>query len=126
MATVLTAADERKLVGVAAPLVAVVRRVALTYSGRFIVVEGLRSKARQKELFRVGKSRTLNSKHLVGRAVDVAPLLGKSVSWNWDDFTPLVEAAKACASQLGVPMNFGYDWGWDAPHWELEDDVGRK
>lgn len=118
--TRLGRADERKLVGVSPSLVAVVRHVAATYEGSFIVVEGVRTKHRQRELVRTGKSRTLNSKHLIGDAVDIAPLLGHSVSWNWDDFTPLVEAAKRSASTLGVPMTFGYDWGWDAPHWELK------
>lgn len=116
----LTRADERKLVGLSPSLVAVVRHVAASYDGRFIIVEGKRSMVRQRELYRTGKSRTLNSKHLIGHALDVAPMLGDAVSWNWDDFTPLVEAAKRSASALGVPMIFGYDWGWDAPHWELK------
>lgn len=117
----LTRADERKLVGLNKNLVALVRRVALVTPVPFVVVEGIRTKQRQRVLFAHGKSKTLNSKHIIGRAVDCAPLVNGDVSWRWDDFTPLVECAKACALELSIPMTFGYDWGWDAPHWELKD-----
>ena len=44
----------------------------------FTVVEGVRSKERQKELFDAGKTQTMNSKHLIqsdgyGHAVDLYP-----------------------------------------------------
>lgn len=125
MISVLTPADERKLVGLNKDLVAVVRLVALRSPMPFIVTEGLRTKARQRELFRQGKTKTLNSQHILGRAVDVAPLVDRKVSWEWQHFTPLTDCAKECALHLGIPMTFGYDWGWDAPHWELKQNVGR-
>ena len=37
------------------------------------IIEGLRSKERQKELLAQGKSKTKYSKHLEGKAVDLAP-----------------------------------------------------
>lgn len=123
MGFVLTDADERKLVGVNARLVSVVRLVAATGSTRFMVVEGVRTKTRQRRLVAEGKSKTMNSKHLVGRAVDIAPLIEDRLSWQWRHFTPLVSWAKTCAASLNVPMEFGYDWGWDAPHWELKDNA---
>ena len=118
----LTGTDERRLVGVNKDLVALVRRVALVTPAPFLVVEGLRTKARQRELYALKATKTLNSKHIIGRAVDCAPLsvLGKE-PWPWDDFTPLVECAKACARDMGLRVTFGYDWGWDAPHWEMTD-----
>ena len=85
-----------------------------------MIVEGVRSQERQVELFKQRKTKTLKSKHLVGRAVDVAPLVGGKVSWEWKHFTPLVRTAKAVALEHNLPMKFGYDWGWDAPHMELE------
>lgn len=121
MPVVLTPADERKLVGLNKNLVALVRRVALVSPVPFSVVEGLRTKQRQRELFAQRKTKTLNSKHIIGRAVDTAPLIDGKVSWEWRHFTPLVECAKACASDMSLPMTFGYDWGWDAPHWEMTD-----
>lgn len=118
----LTSADERKLVGVNARLVAVVKRLALTAPSRFMVVEGLRTKQRQRLLVKERKSKTMNSKHLVGRAVDIVPIVGGRVSWLWPDFEPLIDQAKRVAVELNVPIEFGYDWGWDAPHMELKDD----
>lgn len=121
MAFTLSRADERKLVGLNKNLVALVHRVALVTPVPFIVVEGLRTKGRQRQLFAQRKTKTLNSKHIIGRAVDCAPMVNGVLSWWWHDFTPLVQCAKECASEMSLPMTFGYDWGWDAPHWEMKD-----
>ena len=86
---------------------------------RFMIVEGVRTEERQRQLFREGKSKTLRSKHLSGRAVDIAPIVDGKVSWNWKDFAPLINCAKAVAAEQRVDMEFGFDWGWDAPHLEL-------
>lgn len=121
MGYALTSADERKLVGVNARLVRVVREVAARYPGRFSVIEGVRTKARQRALVAKGASRTMNSKHLIGRAVDVVPVIGGRVSWDWAHYHALVACAKAVSAELGIPLTFGYDWGWDAPHWEMKE-----
>lgn len=117
----LTSADERKLVGVNARLVAVVRRLALVSPVKFRVVEGVRTKTRQRMLVKQGKSKTMNSKHLIGRAVDIVPIWNGNVSWEWAHFTPLIKSAKEVSAELGVPLTFGYDWGWDAPHIEMKE-----
>lgn len=116
----LTGADEQKLAGVDPRLVAVIRRLAKVTPKPFMVVEGRRSLARQRELYRKGASKTLNSRHLTGHAVDIAPLVNGRLSWEWRDFKPVINAAKAVAADMGVAMEFGYDWGWDAPHMELK------
>lgn len=117
----LSKADEKKLVGVNERLVALVRRVALTSPMPFMVVEGLRTKQRQRKLFAEGKTKTLNSKHLIGRAVDLAPIVQGKVSWEWKHFKPLIDCVKAEAARMNIPVTCGYDWGWDAPHVELKD-----
>lgn len=116
----LAASDEQKLVGVRAPLAALVRRVASVYPGRIIVAEGLRSFARQQQLLKQKKTKTLKSKHLDGRAVDVYPAVGKGVAQQREEFTALVECAKWEARAMGLRATFGHDWGWDSPHWEIE------
>ena len=121
MGFTLTSADERKLVGVNPWLVSVVRDVALIAPVRFKVVEGIRTKTRQRQLLKEGTTKTLNSKHLIGRAVDIAPIIDGKVSWDWKDFTPLVDCAREVSAGFGVPLVFGYDWGWDAPHWEMKE-----
>ncbi|MBL9047836.1 MAG: M15 family metallopeptidase, partial [Tabrizicola sp.] len=41
----------------------------------FRVIDGLRTVARQKELVRIGASKTMRSRHLTGHAVDIVPLV---------------------------------------------------
>lgn len=122
MGFTLTAADERKLVGVAPPLVAVVRRAAFISPHKFVVLEGVRNLARQRKLLALGATQTLNSKHLSGRAVDIAPLdeRGK-VSWHWPHYHKLALYVKNAAADLKTPIQWGGDWRnfKDGPHWEL-------
>lgn len=120
MPHILSVADERKLVGVNRRLVGVVRLVAARSPSPFIVVEGVRTLQRQKVLYAERKTKTLQSRHLTGDAVDIAPIVDGRVNWEWRFFTPLVDLARQAAKDTGTDMVFGYDWGWDAPHWELK------
>ena len=84
------------------------------------VIEGLRTPERQAELVAAGASKTLNSRHLTGHAVDVAPWVD-GVRWDWPLFYPLAEAMKRAAEEVGVPIEWGGDWQRfkDGPHWQL-------
>lgn len=117
----LPRASERKLVGVNGRLADFIRQLSILSPYPFIVTEGLRTKQRQRELVKSGASKTLNSRHLVGRAVDIVPEIHGRISWDWNHFTPIIKCAKAHASATGFPLKFGYDWGWDAPHIEMEE-----
>lgn len=118
----LSAADEKKLVGVHPQLAAVIRRAATTSSIRFKVLEGPRSVDRQRDLVRRGASKTMNSRHLTGHAVDIAPMdeVG-NVSWDWPLYHKLASVVKAAAKALKVPIEWGGDWKSfkDGPHWQL-------
>ena len=91
------------------------------------VTEGLRSLERQKQLVSQGFSKTMNSRHLTGHAIDIVPYVdldhdGKietSELYHKEGFAKLVPIAKHIAERLKIEMVFGLDWGWDAPHWEL-------
>ncbi len=61
-----------RLKGVHPDLVGVVLEALAVSPINFMVTEGLRSPRRQAELVRAGASRTLNSRHLTGHAVDLA------------------------------------------------------
>lgn len=65
----LTPRDLKRLEGVHPDLVRVVRRARLT--ARFMVIEGLRTLDRQRQLVEEGNSKTLRSRHLTGHAVDL-------------------------------------------------------
>lgn len=91
------------------------------------VTEGLRTLERQKQLVAIKASKTMNSRHLTGHAIDVVPYIdldrdGKIETeelYNKELFRQLIPIAKDCAEKLGTEMVWGYDWGWDMPHWEL-------
>jgi peptidoglycan L-alanyl-D-glutamate endopeptidase CwlK len=86
------------------------------------VTEGLRTKERQRQLVAAGASRTMNSRHLTGHAVDVAALVGGKVRWDWPLYAVIAEHMKAAARELGVAIVWGGDWKSfrDGPHVELD------
>lgn len=92
----------------------------------FVVIEGLRTPERQKQLVAEGASQTLNSRHLTGHAVDVAPI-GKDgkVSFAWPLYHKLAPAIKDAAAREGVAIVWGGDWKSfkDGPHFELDKTV---
>ena len=60
-----------KLKGVDTKLVNVLNEVVKYFD--IMVIEGLRSQDRQDELVAQGKSKTKFGKHVLGKAVDIAP-----------------------------------------------------
>jgi peptidoglycan L-alanyl-D-glutamate endopeptidase CwlK len=122
----LTSRSLKALKGVHPDLVAVVRRASEIMPNGFLITEGLRSKERQRELVAKGLSKTMNSRHLVGLAVDFAPLLADgSITWKWPAFKPVADAFKAAAKELSVPIEWGGDWKTfrDGPHIQLSKAV---
>lgn len=119
----LSPRSEQRLVGVHDKLVAVVRLAATRTGGavEFVVTEGLRTLARQKELFAAGASRTMKSRHLTGHAVDLAATVGGAVRWDWPLYSKLAVLMKAAAADLAVPIEWGGDWTSfkDGPHFQL-------
>jgi len=80
--------------------------------------ETLRSKARQAELVKRGFSKTLNSKHLIGHAVDF--VYKDEKGWSWDMKRPEVKAAYEEKQRI-VKEKFPKlrTISWDFPHVEL-------
>lgn len=121
MSIVLGARSLSRLEGVHSHLVAIVKRAAAISDLDFTVLEGMRTLARQKELVAQGASKTMKSRHLTGHAVDLAPLIGGKVSWDWPLYHRLAPIVKRAASELGHPVEWGGDWRSfkDGPHWQL-------
>lgn len=123
--------DWARLEGVHRDLVQVVTRAREAVP--FIVTEGLRTRERQARLVAIGASRTLNSRHLTGHAVDLAYWLDDGdgaveqceIRWDWPVYETLGAAMKAAAQELGVPIIWGGDWRSvrDGPHFELDRKV---
>ena len=117
-----SAASEQRLVGVHPHLVNVVRLALAKSPLDFSVTEGLRSKERQAQLVKAGASRTMNSRHLTGHAVDLAAFIEGRVSWDWPLYRRLNdEAMQPAAKELGIAIVWGGSWVNfpDGPHWEL-------
>jgi len=110
-----------KLTGVHPDLAAVVARAIAITAVDFVVTEGLRTVARQRELVKAGASRTMNSRHITGHAVDIAPIIGGKVCWDWPPFHILAKAMKQAALELNVALEWGGDWRSfkDGPHFQL-------
>ena len=111
-----------RLKGVHPDLVGVVLEALAVSPIDFMVTEGLRSPRRQAELVRAGASRTLNSRHLTGHAVDLAAFVDGRVRWDWPLYPRIAQAMKAAARRRGVPLVWGGDWPRlrDGPHFELD------
>lgn len=140
MSITLGQRSRERLVGVHPNMVKVIERAAALSSQDFTILEGVRTPARQKELYAQGRTRpgkkvtwTLTSNHFInpktghGHAVDIAP-------WpiDWNDTAKFDAVAKVmfqAAKELGIKIRWGADWDQDgkarergesdSPHFEL-------
>ena len=116
----LGTASRGRLARVHGDLRRVVERAIAISAVDFRVLEGVRTLARQKALVAAGASRTLNSRHLTGHAVDLGALVGGRIAWDWPLYARIAAAMKQAAEELAVPIVWGGDWRFkDGPHFEL-------
>jgi peptidoglycan LD-endopeptidase CwlK len=99
----------KNLQGVHPDLAAVVNRAIQITPVDFVVTEGVRTLDRQKQLLSAGATRTLNSRHLTGHAVDVAAWVDE-VRWDWSLYTFINIAMQKSARELGIQIEWGGDW----------------
>ena len=121
MSIILGARSLGRLEGVHPDLVRIVKKAAAMSNLDFTVLEGLRTFERQRQLVAEGASKTLKSRHLTGHAVDLAPMIGGKISWDWPLYNRLAKIVKAAAAEEKLPLTWGGDWRTfkDGPHWEL-------
>jgi len=118
----LGAGSNARLIGVHPDLVRLVRHLERTTTMPFAVTDGLRTKEQQEALVAKGASKTLNSRHLTGHALDIVPLTDDGrPSWTWTliwTFVPIVEHA---AKELGISLESGARWTSfpDGAHYQL-------
>jgi|TARA_R110000787_G_scaffold63683_1_gene144368 peptidoglycan L-alanyl-D-glutamate endopeptidase CwlK len=100
----------KKLNGVDNNLVEVVK-LAIGYTEvDFGVTYGMRTLKEQQKLFDSGRSQTMKSKHLDGRAVDLVAYFGKKVSWELNVYDEICDAMSEAAEQVGIPIKWGAAW----------------
>lgn len=107
--------SESRLVGVHEDLVRVVREAheSMPMDGvSFIVTEGKRTMARQKELVASGASLTMNSRHLTGHAVDLAATIGgpTRIQWKLELYYRLALAMREVVVRRQIPVVWGGCW----------------
>ena len=118
----LSELSKKRLEGVDERLKAIVIECAARCPYPFNVSEGLRTKEQQREYVRQGKSRTMNSKHLTGRAVDLYPLTMNRKQVDWSRFEELADLMFQVASDQGTEIVWGGHWKTfvDKCHFELK------
>lgn len=109
-----------RLSGVHPDLVSVVKRAIEITEVDFAVLEGVRSLARQEQLYAAKATTTMNSRHLTGHAVDLGAYVGQ-IRWDWPLYYKVADAMKKAAAELKVPIEWGGDWKKfkDGPHFQL-------
>ena len=113
------------LVGVHPKLVGVVKEAITTTPVDFAVHDGARTVAEQRVLVARGRSKTMNSNHLVkadglGWAVDLVPFVDGELTWEWklttkagqvlEPFYHIAAAMRAAAIRQNVPLVWGGVW----------------
>lgn len=89
-------------------------RLALKYSLQdFVVYDGIRTYKEQVALKSAGKSKTLQSKHLVGLAIDLVPWINGAPVWDWDGCYKIACAMDLAATELGIAHLITWGGAWD-------------
>lgn len=88
----------------------------------FVVIDGVRSIEEQRILVAKGKSKTMDSRHLTGHAIDVAAWINGKISWDFGLYESITDAFDMAAGRLKTPIVCGIDWPSfvDAGHIELD------
>ena len=110
MGYALGAASRRELVGVHPDLVRVVERAIEITRCDFTVHDGIRTVEEQKRHVANGFSKTMKSKHLEGRAVDLVPWIDGKPRWWWPQIYQIAAAMHQAAQELNVPIRWGVVW----------------
>lgn len=125
----LTSKDNDRLKRAHPDLAKIVRRAAEITTVPFTILQSDRTLEQQKENVKKGVSQTMKSRHLISsdgmvRAVDIAPLDGKTASFAWPLYFKLAPIMKQAAKDVKVPVEWGGDWKTfkDGPHWQLPWD----
>ena len=125
--------------GVDQRLVSIAQEACQALPFDVIVVEGVRTEKRQQELYAQGRTKpgkivtwTMNSKHIGGLAVDLAPYDHETRQILWGDvlkFNDMIRSMLRVAAAHKVKIRSGADWNQngvlrenretDSPHFEL-------
>lgn len=83
----------------------------------FGVICGLRTIEEQKALVAKGASKTMNSKHLTGDAVDLMAFIGSRGSWELNLYDDIADAMREGAINAGITLRWGAAWHKNLTDW---------
>ena len=110
MAYKLSTRSRERLIGIDSKLKEVVC-LAITYTKiDFGVIEGVRTENRQRALVESGASKTMKSKHLEGRAVDLMAYVDGRGCWELNVYDEVADAMKRAAIEVDVAVRWGAAW----------------
>ncbi|RCH53952.1 M15 family peptidase [Mucilaginibacter hurinus] len=131
-------ASKSVLIGVHPNLMRVIKEAIKTSPFDFTIVEGVRTTARQQQLYAQGRATKgpivtyadgvrKKSNHQpkadgYGYAIDFVPFINGRTDWNADaEFTLIARHIQKVGSDLGIRITWGGDWKRpvDKPHIEL-------
>ena len=110
MAFKLSSRSLKKLEGVNEQLVQVVKDAIELTKVDFGVTFGLRTLEEQKKLYESGRSQTMKSKHLEGRAVDLVAYFGSDISWELNVYDDICDAMAEAARRNTCAIKWGAAW----------------
>ena len=107
--------------GVDPRLAMLVGVVSLETEYDFIVIDGLRTLAEQRVLLQRGVTRTLDSYHITGHAIDVAIWHEGKVQWVPEMYRVLAQRFKKAATAMSIDLKCGVDFKsfFDGPHFQV-------
>ena len=100
----------KELEGVNVYLINVVKRAIEISDQDFAVHDGIRTQKEQEALVAAGASQTLDSKHLIGHAVDLVPYINGKLRWEWEPIYKIAKAVRQAASEQQVKITWGAAW----------------
>jgi len=115
----LSKRSQRELIGVEPALAFLVTEAIKITKQDFTVLDGVRSMEEQRKLVARGVSKTFNSYHLNGLAVDLVAYVDGELSWDSKYYPPIAKAMKKVSKKYGIKVDWGFDlWGWDMAHFQ--------
>ena len=106
----LSSRSLKKLEGVDETLVEVVKEAINLTKVDFGVTFGMRTLEEQQKLYDSGRSQTMKSKHLDGRAVDLVAYFGSDISWELNVYDDICDAMAEAARRHTLAVKWGAAW----------------
>jgi peptidoglycan L-alanyl-D-glutamate endopeptidase CwlK len=110
MAFKLSNRSTGRLEGINPDLIEVVKTAITLTKVDFGVTCGMRTVEEQEVLVAKGASKTMKSKHLEGRAVDLVAYVGPNITWALNMYDDLADAMAEAARKHDVPLKWGAAW----------------